>query len=74
MSYIDGRTVNYRGKTTWVGLVQGDANTLGHVRVLWSRPKVQTGVHKVSDLVVIDSPPSQEELAKLAEMPPGFRR
>ena len=74
MSLIDGRTVNYRGKTTWVGLVQGDASRADHVRVLWSSPRQQTGVHKVSDLVVIDKAPTQEELAEMLEPPKVARR
>jgi hypothetical protein len=74
VSYIDGRKVNYRGKKTWIGLVQGDDVKSGHVRVLWSTPKVQTGIHKIIDLVVLDAPPTQEELAKLAEPPQGFRQ
>lgn len=62
---IDGRRVNYRGKTSWVGIVQGMAPTPGHWRVDWESPRRQTGVHKRTDLIVIDSPPSQEDLAKL---------
>jgi hypothetical protein len=62
---IDGRRVNYRGKTSWVGIVQGMASTPGHWRVDWESPCRQTGVHKRTDLVVVDAPPSQEELAKL---------
>jgi hypothetical protein len=73
VSHIDGRKVNYRGKTTWIGLVQGDAPNPGHVRVLWDRPKIQTGIHKVTDLVVIDAPPSQEELSEMFEPPKVIR-
>jgi hypothetical protein len=65
MSSIDGRKVNFRGRTSWVGLVQGDSGQEGQVRVAWTHPRQQTGIHKVTDLVVIDSPPSQDELKKM---------
>jgi hypothetical protein len=41
------------------------APTPGHWRVDWELPRRQTGIHKRTDLVVVDAPPSQEELAKL---------
>lgn len=53
MSEIDGRWVNYRGKTSWKGIVQGDAHTPGHVRVDWREPIIQTGIHKLIDLVLM---------------------
>ena len=65
MSDIDGRQVNYRTGTDWTGLVIGDSGTPGWVRVHWSSPKNQISPHKITDLVVIDSPPSQEELRKM---------
>jgi signal transduction histidine kinase len=71
MSDIDGRQVNYRDlkdkddNPVWEGLVMGDSGTPGWVRVHWAKPKNQISPHKVTDLVVIDSPPSQEELRKM---------
>lgn len=73
MSLIDGRTVNYRGRSTWRGLVQGDASTTGMVRVMWETPRRQTGIHKVTDLEVLDKAPTQEELATMMT-PPTVRR
>lgn len=67
MSQIDGRKVSYRGKSTWVGHVQGSASAPDHVRVMWETPRRQTGIHRITDLKVLDSAPTQEELAKLAE-------
>jgi len=65
VSHIDGRKVNFRGKTSWVGMVIGDSSSPGHVRVLWESSRKQTGIHKASDLVVIDEPPTQEDLAAM---------
>lgn len=62
MNEIDGRKVSYRGKSTWVGHVQGAASTPNHVRVMWETPRVQTGIHKITDLVVLDREPTQQEL------------
>jgi hypothetical protein len=65
MSDIDGRRVNYRTSADWEGLVIGDSGIPGWVRVHWAKPKNQISPHKATDLVVIDSPPSQEELRKM---------
>ena len=65
MSAIDGRRVRYRGKDDWTGIVQGDSYTPGTVRVAWAEPTSRTGVHRVVDLEVIDTPPTQEDLAAL---------
>lgn len=62
MSAIDGRTVNYRGKENWVGLVQGDSYIPGTVRVQWNEPRIHTGIHRVEDLVAIDT--AEENLVK----------
>lgn len=56
MSTIDGRKVSYRGMPDWIGLVQGDSYTPGTVRVAWTSPRVHTGRHAISDLVVLDTP------------------
>lgn len=58
MSVIDGRKVSYRGMPDWVGIVQGDSYTPGNVRVAWTTPRVHTGRHAISDLVVLDTPES----------------
>lgn len=60
-----GRKVSYRDKPDWVGIVQGDSYTPGNVRVQWSEPTIHTGVHRQVDLVRLDDPPTQEDLAKL---------
>ena len=65
MSEIDGRKVSDRGKSDWVGIVQGDASLPGHVRVDWREPRSSTGIHRPMHLVVLDEPPTQEELAKM---------
>ena len=65
MSKIDGRLVNFRGKPEWVGIVMGDNISPGTVRVDWSEPIRQTGIHHVKDLVVLDAPPTQEDLAMM---------
>lgn len=62
MSSIDGRKVNFRDKPEWVGLVMGDSFTPGTVRVDWSEPIRRTGIHHVKDLVVLDAPPTQDDL------------
>lgn len=64
MSAIDGRTVQYRDKPNWVGLVLGDSYGPGFVRVRWDEPTQQIGIHRVVDLQILDEPPSQEELAR----------
>lgn len=65
MSAIDGRKVNFRDKPDWIGLVQGDSYTPGTVRVQWTEPHVHTGVHAVSDLVVLDK--AEDNLAWMKE-------
>lgn len=64
MKDINGRKVSYRGKPDWIGLVQGPSSP-GNVRVHWSAPTNHTGIHRIVDLIVLDEPPTQEELAKL---------
>ncbi len=55
----------FRARENWVGLVVGDSHSPGTVRVHWKEPTNQIGIHQVSDLVVDDAPPSQEDLAAL---------
>jgi hypothetical protein len=67
VSAVDGRKVSYRGLPDWEGIAQGDSYTPGNVRVQWTRPHFHTGVHKVTDLVVLDKPednlsPEEREL------------
>jgi hypothetical protein len=56
MSLIDGRKVSYRDHPDWIGIVQGDSYTPGNVRVQWRTPRVHTGAHAITDLVVLDKP------------------
>ncbi len=65
MSAMDGRQVHYRELPDWKGQVIGDSYTPGNVRVHWKEPTDHIGVHRTVDLVVDDSPPSQEDLAAM---------
>jgi hypothetical protein len=65
VSAIDGRQVEYRNRSDYKGHVIGDSHTLGNVRVAWTEPYRQIGIHRIEDLVVVDEPPTQEQLAAL---------
>lgn len=63
MSLYDGREVTYRGKPLWKGIIQGDSHRQGDVRVDWREPRRQTGVHRLSDLVLVpkkETPPDDD--------------
>jgi hypothetical protein len=43
------------------------------VRVMWETPRRQTGIHKVTDLEVVDRAPTQQELAMMMTPPENPR-
>lgn len=65
MSDIIGRAVTYRTNDKYTGQVIGTSGTPGWVRVHWATPRNEIGIHKATDLIVTDSPPTQEELRKM---------